>query len=117
MQQIKTIKEWDEIKLQGQKNPMIIFKISLTCASSVSALKEMKKLKSDIQVYLVIVQTSREVSNAIEKELLVQHHSPQVLILNKGKAVWQATHYKIKLQAVTEAIQLYTEDGNTEGIT
>ena len=107
MKQIKTISSWREIKHKAIDQPLLLLKISLTCASSVTALKEMKALESDLPIYLVIVQTSREVSNAIEEDIGIQHHSPQLLILKKGKAVWQATHYKIKKAAVTEAIQLY----------
>lgn len=110
MEQIRTVKEWKVILEEAKVRPIIIMKFSMTCVSSVTALKEYRALETDLQKYLVIVQTSREVSNAIEKDLRVRHESPQLLIMNQGRAVWQATHYKIKRPLVVEAIQLYASE-------
>ena len=71
-------------------------KISMTCISSISALKEYKELQTELPKYLVIVQMDRVISNAIACDLQVKHESPQLIILQGGKGIWQATHYKIK---------------------
>ncbi|MBF4502086.1 bacillithiol system redox-active protein YtxJ [Savagea sp. SN6] len=109
MKQIKSIPAWREILEQSKQSPQIIFKFSATCVVSPPAHKQMSAFmkKSDVPVHLVIVQTDRAVSDAIEADLGVRHESPQVLILSGGRAVWQATHYKIKERDIRKAIKLY----------
>ena len=110
MKQIRTVEEWEIILEEAKVRPILIMKFSMTCVSSVTALKEYRALETDLQKYLVIVQTSREVSNAIERDLSVRHESPQLLIMNQGRAVWQATHYKIKRPSLMKAIELYASE-------
>ncbi|MGE8000803.1 monothiol bacilliredoxin BrxC family protein [Lysinibacillus sp. NPDC093190] len=93
MQRIKTNEQWREVLQQSKHNPCLMLKFSMTCISSISALKEFKALETNLPKYLVIVQKDRDISNIIEKEL---KESPQLLILKDGKGIWQATHYKIK---------------------
>ncbi|MGN4126873.1 bacillithiol system redox-active protein YtxJ [Lysinibacillus sphaericus] len=109
MQRIKTGEEWGKIVKQSKGQPILLLKFSLTCISSISALKEFKALNTNLPKYLVIVQMERDVSNSIEKELGVRHESPQFLILLNGKGIWQATHYKIKRTLLTEAIHTYVK--------
>ena len=84
------------------ERPVVIFKHSTTCFISASAYDEMKKFEGE--VVLVEVQRARELSREIEKQTGVPHESPQVLILEKGTVVWNASHRKVKALAVAEAI-------------
>jgi len=107
MQRIKTNEQWREVLQQSKHKPCLMLKFSMTCISSISALKEFKALETNLPKYLVIVQKDRDISNIIEKELKVKHESPQLLILKDGKGIWQATHYKIKKALLSEAISMY----------
>lgn len=107
MKRIKTSEEWLEILEQSREQPLLILKFSMTCVSSISALKEFKALNTALPKYLVLVQIERDVSNAIARDLGVKHESPQLLILKEGKAIWQATHYKVKRSLLAEAINTY----------
>lgn len=107
MRNIRTVADWDEVRKKSIQEPIVVFKYSKTCLSSLSAIKEMRKLEHVIQIYIIVVQSAREVSNAVELELKVKHESPQVLLVKEGRAVWQATHYKIKATTVDEAITTY----------
>ena len=107
MERIKTNEEWQKLLEQSKEQPLLLMKFSLTCVSSISALKEFKALETELPKYLVIVQKERAVSNAIERDLGVRHESPQLLILKDGKGIWQATHYKIKRPLLSEAINTY----------
>lgn len=108
MQRIKTVEDWKTIFDQTKVQPILLMKFSMTCISSISALKEFKALETDLPKYIVIVQMEREVSNTIAKDLGVRHESPQLLILKDQKGIWQATHYKIKKLMIAEAIHTYT---------
>ncbi|MEZ7171029.1 bacillithiol system redox-active protein YtxJ [Sporosarcina sp. OR05] len=107
MQKIQTLADWNEVRKQSEEMPILLFKFSKTCLSSLSAVKELRSLDSDIQVYVVVVQSARIVSNTIAQELGVKHESPQVILMKGGRGVWQATHYKIKRGLVEEAIVTY----------
>lgn len=109
MERIKTREEWREVLQLSRHTPCLVLKYSMTCFSSISALKEFKALETILPKYIVIVQKDREISKMIEKELEVRHESPQLLILQGGKGVWQATHYKIKQLLLSEAISMYVK--------
>ncbi|WP_025115561.1 bacillithiol system redox-active protein YtxJ [Lysinibacillus fusiformis] len=109
MQRIKTLDSWRDVLEQSHEMPCLVLKFSLTCISSISALKEFKALATELPKYVVIVQKERDVSNAIERDLQVKHESPQLLILQNGKGIWQATHYKIKQPLLVEGLRLYVK--------
>ncbi|PIC66131.1 bacillithiol system redox-active protein YtxJ [Sporosarcina sp. P21c] len=108
MKRIKTIEEWRTVWESSKKQSVLLFKMSLTCFSSLSAKKELHTLVTDLPLYLIVVQTDQAVSKAIETDLNVRHESPQVLIVKDQKATWQATHYHIKASVVRDAIELYS---------
>lgn len=107
MKRLSSIEAWRELLENSGEQPFILFKISMTCASSVTARKEMKALETTLPIYAVFVQMDRDVSNAVESDLGVKHESPQLLILKDGKGIWQATHYHIKRSIVRDAIEKY----------
>lgn len=107
LKRVKTIEEWRQLLAGSNEQPALLFKFSMTCVSSITAQKELKKLTTTLPIYIVLVQPEREVSNAIEADLGVKHESPQLLLLKGGRGVWQATHYHIKKRIVAEAIELY----------
>jgi len=92
-----------ELLKQSAEKPVVVFKHSTTCPISAGAYEEMTAL--DYPVNIVTVQTAREVSDEIEVRTDVEHHSPQVIVLRNGKAVWNTSHWKVKAEAVAEAVQ------------
>ena len=107
MKRIPSIENWRELLKKSKEQPFLLFKFSTTCLSSLSAMKELRALETELPKYIVIVQEDRIVSNAIEKDLGVKHESPQLLILKDEKGIWQSTHYKIKKSLLNEAINKY----------
>ena len=107
MKRIKSIEAWRALLEKSEEQPFLLFKLSMTCFSSLSAKKELQALKTDLPIYIVIVQVDRKVSNAIEVDLSVKHESPQLVILKGGKGIWQATHYRIKKSIISDAIEMY----------
>lgn len=107
MKRVRRIEQWRTLLAESTEQPFLLFKLSMTCFSSITAKKELQKLQTDLPIYVVIVQMNRNVSNAVEADLGVKHESPQLLLLKDGRGVWQATHYHIKEQIVAEAIEMY----------
>ena len=107
MERIKSIAVWQQLLEKSKEQPLLLFKFSMTCHSSLLAMKELQALETELLKYIVLVQEDKLVSNTIEKDLGVKHESPQLLILKGKKGIWQATHYKIKKSLLTEAINMY----------
>lgn len=107
MKRITSIEAWRELLENSKEQPFLLFKYSKTCLSSLSAIKVLRALETELPKYIVIVQEDRLVSNTIEKDLGVKHESPQLLILKDKKGIWQATHYKIKKHLIYEALNMY----------
>ncbi|MHA6260763.1 bacillithiol system redox-active protein YtxJ [Sporosarcina sp. CAU 1771] len=108
MKRIKSVEEWQTLLDNSTEQPFLLFKLSMTCFSSITAKKELQALETDLPIYVVIVQMDKKVSKTIEIDLEVKHESPQLLILKNGRAVWQATHYHIKKSVVEEAVESYS---------
>lgn len=92
-----TLVKWSE------EQPVVIFKHSTTCSISAAAYSEMEQFSGE--VVLIEVQRARELSREVEKQTGIRHESPQVLVLENGKVVWSASHFKVKARAVAEAVK------------
>jgi len=87
---------------RSNDRPVVIFKHSLTCPVSSAAYEQMSRYQGEVS--LIEVQVSRQLSNEIEAKLGVPHESPQVIVLSKGQAAWNASHFKITAESVAEAV-------------
>jgi bacillithiol system protein YtxJ len=48
----------------------------------------------DIHYAIVTVQTHRDISNAVTARLGVRHETPQALLIQDGRVVWSASHFR-----------------------
>lgn len=96
--EITTSEEWQ--KLKSSEKPVVILKHSTTCPVSSNALNEFEqyldnKPREDAEYIMVKVIESRPVSNQIAEDTGIKHASPQILYLDKGQTVWNASHWSI----------------------
>lgn len=92
----------NEVFKRSNDTPVILFKHSLTCPISSAAYQEMQRLTHD--VWLIVLQRSRDTSDEIERRTGIRHESPQVIIVRNGAAVWNASHWSITAKEVELAI-------------
>lgn len=95
---LDTIEKLDELFEKSSEKPVLIFKHSLTCPTSTDASTEMSIVNSEVN--LVIVQTSRQISNEIEKRTNIRHETPQAIILKDGQPVFNASHYRVTAETI-----------------
>jgi len=92
------------------ERPLLLFKHSFTCGVSAEALDELISHLNDRQLEasyaMVTVQTHREVSNAVAKQLGIRHESPQALLIRDRRVVWSASHFRVTAAAVEAALSL-----------
>ena len=93
----------DELVKRSESEPVIVFKHSTTCPISAMAYAEMQRVEKEVN--LVEVQGDREISDQIAERTGLRHESPQVILLRRGKAVWDASHWDIKAKFVAEAVR------------
>ena len=92
---------------QSYSEPVLVMKHSRTCGVSAQAFDEVQEWlnrNEAARVYLVTVQTDREVARAITDRLNVRHESPQMLILRDGRAAWHASHYHVTSNVIEKAL-------------
>ena len=99
---ITDVDSFEELANRSQETTVVVFKHSRTCPISAAAYAEMSRFEGDVA--LVEVQSARGLSKEIEQKTGVVHESPQVLVLRKGKVVWDASHWKVKADAVQKAV-------------
>lgn len=103
MKIITTKNEWQQLLIQSEKQPVIIFKHSATCPISAAAHRQMQEFEGDpidASISKVIVQNSREVSDQIAEDLGIEHESPQVIIMVKQQSVYDVSHHSIEADDV-----------------
>ena len=93
---------------ESNQHPIFIFKHSNSCPISSRALREfqayLEHADPGVVYHLVTVQTARDVSNAIEDLLNLQHETPQAIIVKDGRTIWSASHFAITAAAIAGAV-------------
>jgi bacillithiol system protein YtxJ len=106
---ITDVESFEELASRSQNAPVVVFKHSTTCPISAAAYDEMSRFEGEVT--LVEVQRAGSLSKEIEQRTGVTHESPQVLVLRKGKVVWDASHCRVKADAVQEAVKNADDSG------
>jgi bacillithiol system protein YtxJ len=106
MKEISSMADLDGALAASASSPVFIFKHSTACGASQHAFEQVEKYELDsehLPVYLIKVIEVRPVSNAIAERLDIQHKSPQLILVDSGKAAWSASHRAITADAATLA--------------
>jgi bacillithiol system protein YtxJ len=100
---LDSIEKLDELIKKSSNEPVVLFKHSITCPISTDASNQMSIVNGDVNI--VIVQTSRDISNEIAERTNIQHQSPQAIILKDGKVVFHASHYSITTESIEKHLK------------
>lgn len=99
---LETEEQWQALK--GSSEAVLILKHSATCGISLHAYSRVEEgLQSgviDRDVQLLIIQESRPLSTQIAEETGVTHQSPQLILMQGGKALYNASHQAIAAEAI-----------------
>jgi bacillithiol system protein YtxJ len=99
---VSTQEELDGLFKKSGEQSVFLFKHSLTCPISAGVFEIVSGIDADI--YLVVVQHSREISNEIAERTGVRHESPQAVIIKDSKPVYHASHYDITAQEIEQIL-------------
>lgn len=88
----------DEIVHLSNEKPVLIFKHSTRCSISRMALKQFESefdLSDKITPYFLDLLEYRSISNEIAERFGVMHQSPQLIVIQNGKAIYNVSHSDI----------------------
>ena len=106
IKEILTKKDLDEMFLEEKA---LVFKNSTYCSISKNAIREFEKfvetIKDTFKVYIVDVNKNRDFSKEIAERTQIKHESPQIILLEKGKVKWNASHWNITFDACKKATE------------
>lgn len=104
---LTTTAQLDQIKAESADQPVLIFKHSTSCSISAMALSRLERNWSDaagIKPYYLDLLANRSLSGQVANTFAVVHQSPQVLLIQDGQCVYDASHMSISFQALTQAV-------------
>lgn len=107
---LTSIDQLEEINTLSQTQPVVIFKHSTRCSISAASLSRLERKwdlqkAGDVKTYFLDLIAYREVSNKIAELYGVDHQSPQVLIIQNGKSVYDNSHFGISFDEIVENIK------------
>ncbi len=89
---------------QSFKNKVVIFKHSTRCHISKTVLKnfenEVNNSSKEVDYYFLDLIAHRPLSNKIAEDFDITHQSPQLIVLEKGKAIKNASHQSISVALI-----------------
>lgn len=108
--ELKSVNQIDEIREESKEKSVLIFKYSSRCSLSQMALDRLERNwkeseMPDVKPYFLDLISYREISNKLAHEFDVEHESPQVLIIAKGKSVYDQSHMGIEYGRIRDAIK------------
>lgn len=101
--QLDTLESLERAIAESNDTPALFFKHSTRCSISSMALKRFerewdKSIKCDI--YFIDLIAKRDVSNRLSELTNVQHQSPQIVLIKKGIAIYNASHSGIDAKEI-----------------
>ena len=99
---LQTEDQLQEIVLNSSSKPQVIFKHSTRCSISSMAKNRLDKKDQPegIDFYYLDLIQFRKISNRIAADFNVVHQSPQVLIINQGKCIYDESHSGITMDDI-----------------
>lgn len=98
------IEQLQEIVDRSAHTPQVIYKHSTRCSISQVVKNRLEKdiAPDAVDFYFLDLIAYRSVSNAIAEQFSVHHESPQILVIRKGKCVYDDSHMAINMDDIAE---------------
>lgn len=101
---IESESDLDKAVEESSDKKVAIFKHSTRCFISKTVLKNFEKevegADKDVTYYFLDLLEHRGISNKIADRFDVVHQSPQLIVLENGKAIADASHHNISVSVI-----------------
>jgi bacillithiol system protein YtxJ len=104
--ELNLTEQLDEINENSKSTKVLIFKHSTRCIISKSALDRLERNWIDekdsftLKPYLLDLLNHRDISNTIAQKWQIEHESPQVLIIENEKCIYNTSHNGIDYEEI-----------------
>jgi bacillithiol system protein YtxJ len=90
----------NEIETRSLTKTQVLLKHSTRCIVSSMALMRLRTCTNDADCWVLDLLRYRELSNEIAQRYDIPHQSPQIIVLQKGKVVFNASHEQIDCEKI-----------------
>lgn len=102
---IKSEEDLEKVIKQSYENRVAVFKHSTSCFISKTVLKNFEKEiensdEQNVSFYFLDLLAFRPISNKIAEDFGIRHESPQLIVIEDGKAINNASHQDISLSQI-----------------
>ncbi|MBN1477502.1 bacillithiol system redox-active protein YtxJ [Candidatus Sumerlaeota bacterium] len=109
MIELNTEEDLETCLARSEREPVFLYKHSTACSTSASAHRRLRAYLSAAPpstppFHLVKVIESRLVSNRIAEVLGVRHQSPQLILVQGRRAIWETSHGQITAESIAQAL-------------
>jgi bacillithiol system protein YtxJ len=107
--ELKTPGQLDQLREESKEQSILIFKYSSRCSISQMVFDRLErnwkeKEMTGVKPYFLDLISYRDVSNRIALDFEVEHESPQVLIIENGKSVYNQSHMGIDYGKIRQVL-------------
>lgn len=103
---LRSIEDLNKAQQDSHIKTVVLFKHSTRCSISRFVLKNFENTvtipEDEMDFYFLDLIEYRSVSNEIAERFNVIHQSPQLIILKKGEAVYDASHESIDAEILNQ---------------
>ena len=98
----------EAIKIQSTNKPQVIFKHSTRCSISSMIKNRLEKAQApdELSFHFLDLIACRSLSDKISVDFLVEHESPQVLLIKNGECIYDESHNGIVMEEIIEKANL-----------
>ena len=98
----------ETLKKLSTRQPQVIFKHSTRCSVSSMIKNRLEKAQvpDDLSFHFLDLIAHRSLSDKLAVEFLVEHESPQVLLIKNGRCVYDQSHNGIAMEDIIEKANL-----------
>lgn len=101
---LTTEEQLQQIKVNSNTKPQVIFKHSSRCSISSVAKNRLERSTQpeEIDFYFLDLIKYRTISNKISEDFKVYHESPQILLIKNGQCIYNESHSGIDMEEMVE---------------
>jgi bacillithiol system protein YtxJ len=104
---LHTEAQLEEIRQRSAARPQLIFKHSTRCSTSALVKGRLERAKQPetkiIDFYFLDLIRDRPLSNKVAEMFLIEHESPQVLLIRNGECIYDESHLGITMDDIVDA--------------
>lgn len=100
---------WTWPATRSAETALLVYKHSPVCGASTAARAEVLAFHAaapELPIYQVDVLAQRSISRMIADDLMIEHESPQAILLCSGVPVWHTSHFRITAATLLGQVQL-----------